>query len=103
MHALSELKVRALEDDERVVLDYTQDVEPALIAASDARREDRERGAFQKTHEMKRTMVVPFVVLMQIERETGLSYLNREHAQAIGKILKGPDYAKFRCTDKARR
>lgn len=100
---MSELKVKTTEDsDERVVLKYTQDVEPALIAAADARREDRERGAFQKTHDMKRTMVVPFVVLMQIERETGLSYLNKEDAKAISKILKGPDYAKFRTTDKRR-
>jgi hypothetical protein len=101
---MSELKIQTVENnDERVALKYTQDVEPALIAAADARREDRERGAFQRSHEMKRTMVVPFVVLMQIERETGLSYLNKEDAKRISQILKGPDYAKFRCTDKARR
>jgi hypothetical protein len=101
---LSELKVKTVENnDERVVLKYTQDVEPALIAAADARREDRERGAFQRSHDMKRTMVIPFAILMQIERETGLSYLNKEDSKIIAKILKGPDYAKFRTTDKARR
>jgi hypothetical protein len=101
---MSDLKVKAVENnDERVVLKYTQDVEPALNAAADARREDRERGAFQKSHEMKRTMIVPFAVLMKIERETGLDFMNKQDAPHIMKILKGPDYARFRTTDKARR
>ena len=101
---MSDLKIKPVEDnDERVVLKYTQDVEPVLIAAADARREDRERGAFQKRHEFKRTMCVPFVTIMEIERKTGLSYTNKEDAKAFAKILKGPDYAKFRTTDKLRR
>lgn len=98
------MKVDAVaEDDKRVVLKYTQDLSAALKSAEDARREDRERGAFQKTHDMKRTFCVPFSVLLKIQEETGLDFFKKDDAQAIVKILKGPEYAKFRTTDKARR
>ena len=96
-------KIKATEEGQETVLRYTQDVEPVLNAAADARREDRERGAFQKTYDMKRTAIIPFVVLMEIERKYGLNYTNSDDAKVISKILKGPDYAKFRTTDKLRR
>jgi hypothetical protein len=98
------LKVEPVaENDEKVTLKYTQDVSAALKSAEDARREDRERGAFQKSHDMKRTFCVPFGVLMDIQARTGLDFFKQDDAKAIVKILKGPDYAKFRTTDKARR
>jgi hypothetical protein len=96
-------RISAHEQGAEVVLNYYQDVEPILDAAAAARREDRERTAFQKSSEFKRTMIVPFNVLMQIRTERGLDFLNPEHSKAIVKLLKTSEYAGFRTTNKKRR
>lgn len=96
-------QIKAHERDDDLVLQYYQDVEPVLDAAAAARREDRERTAFQKSSEFKRTMIIPFNILMKITQETGLDFYQPEDAKVILKILKGPEYARFRTTDRKRR
>jgi hypothetical protein len=96
------LKVTAHESGTDTVLQYSADVEPIMDAAAAARREDRERGAFQKRSEFRRTMTVPVAVLMKIREERGLDFMNPEHSKALSKILKA-EYPLFRTTDKARR
>jgi hypothetical protein len=96
-------QIKAHEQDDDLVLHYYQDVEPVLDAAAAARREDRERTAFQKSSEFKRTMIVPFNVLLKIREDKGLDFLNPEHSKAIAKLLKTSEYAGFRTTNKARR
>lgn len=96
-------KVKAHESGDDLVLHYQQDVEPILNIAARERRIDREATFFQKSSEFKRTMIVPFNVLLKIRTEKGLDYLNPEHSKAIAKLLKSSEYAGFRTTNKKRR
>lgn len=98
---MSELKTTAHDTPEGVTVNYYQDVEPVLDICARERRVDRE--SFQKSSEFKRTMIIPLNVLMKIKEEHGLDFMNPEHSKAIAKILKSPEYALFRTTDKKRR
>jgi hypothetical protein len=43
-------------------------------------------------------MRIPQIVIMQIMKETGLDFFNKDHWPDIWKILKKPEYAPFRTT-----
>lgn len=87
------------EEDGNSILHYYQDVEPHLEYAAKCRREDAERrGAFGKRNEMRRTMSVPFNVILEVCNKYGLDFFNQEDAKVVARILKGPDYKHFRTT-----
>ena len=99
---MSDYTVKAHEDGNNLVLQYYQDVEPVMEAAAAARREEREAGKFDNKRmksEFRRTMMVPFNVLMEITQKTGLDFFNPGDAKEIMKILKRPEYAQFRTTN----
>lgn len=100
---MSDLKTTAQDTAEGVTVNYYQDVEPVLDICARERRVDREATSFQKSSEFKRTMIIPLNILMKIKEEHGLDFMNPEHSKAIAKILKSPEYALFRTTDKKRR
>lgn len=88
-------------DDGLLVHTY-QDVEPIMDICARERRVDRERTAFQKRAEFRRTMSVPLNILMKLRTEKGLDFLNPEHSEAIAKILKSSEYAAFRTVNDKR-
>lgn len=85
------------EEDGKVILNYQADVEAVLKHAHDARVQE---GAFDKTPDMRRTMTVPTIVLLQIKNKYGWDFMNKDHWPMVAKILKSPEYAAFRTTNK---
>lgn len=87
------------EQDGNSIIHYYQDVEPHLEYAAKCRREDAERrGAFGKRQEFRRTMSLPFNVLMEICSKYNLNFFEPEDAKVVLAIAKGPDYKGFRTT-----
>src|ERR1700685_2018657 len=85
----------ALEDGAIGVHTY-QDVEPHLEYAAKCRRADAEnRGRFGKRGEMRRTMAIPFGILMEVSNKHNLNFFDSEDSKKILKIVKR-DYPKFK-------
>lgn len=85
------------EEDDKMVVNYAQDVEAVLKHAHEARVAE---GAFDKVPDMRRKMTVPLVIMLQIRNQYGWDFMNPDHAPMVMKILKGPEYAAFRTTNK---
>ncbi|CAM2142683.1 conserved protein of unknown function [Pararobbsia alpina] len=85
------------EEDNKIFVNYQQDVEGVLKYAHECRAAE---GAFDKTPNMRRTMTVPMVVLLDIRTKYGWDFMNKDHWPFVVKILKGPEYAAFRTTNK---
>ncbi|MGC1477331.1 MAG: hypothetical protein WA804_15900 [Terriglobales bacterium] len=90
------------EEDDQVVVNSYQDVEPHLELCAAARREDAEnRGAFGKRPEFHRIMAVPHNVIMEIAQRLGIPFgqiFDTENQRRIGRELKSQDYKRFRTT-----
>ncbi|HUK32461.1 MAG TPA: hypothetical protein VLV86_01040 [Vicinamibacterales bacterium] len=84
--------------DGSVAVHTYQDVEPHMEYAAKCRRADaEERGRFGKRGEMRRTMAIPFNILMEVSNKHHLNFFNPEDAKKILKIVKR-DYPKFKTT-----
>lgn len=96
------LRTRYHEQDEKIGISTYQDVEPHLKYAADCRRVDAEdRGAFGKRGEMRRTMSVPFNVILAVAQKLGIpsgQIFDKEHSKRIMRELKGPEFKGFRTT-----
>lgn len=88
--------------DDGLFVHYYQDVEPIMDIAARERRIDRERTVFQRRPEFRRTMTVPFNILLKLKTERGLDFLNPDHSKAIAKILKSGEYKAFRTVNDKR-
>lgn len=87
------------EEDGNTILNYYQDVEPHMEYAAKCRREDAERrGAFGKRAEFRRTMSIPFNVILSICNRYKLNFFDPEDAKVVLGIAKGPEYRAFRTT-----
>lgn len=84
-----------------LAVNYYQDVEPLMDICARERREDRERTVFQKRPEFRRTMAIPFNILMKVSNELGLNFMNPEDAKTILKVLKR-DYPVFKTVNDKR-
>ena len=87
--------------EEGLAVNYYQDVEPLMDICARERREDRERTVFQKRPEFRRTMAIPFNILMKVSNELGLNFMNPEDAKTILKVLKR-DYPAFKTVNDKR-
>lgn len=87
------MKITAHEDDERVVLHYTEDVEPIMDACAALRREDSTLGT---KGEFRRVMQVPMVIIQSICDRDKLDFFNPDHAKLIMERLKAPEFKVFR-------
>lgn len=76
-----------------LILSYHQDVEPQLEEAKAARNAIC---TVEKKSEFRRTMTIPFNVLLEICTKYNLNFYEPEDAKVILKILKGSDYKNFR-------
>lgn len=75
-----------------------QDVEPHLEYAKKCRRADAEnRGRFGKRGDMRRTMAIPFNILMQVSNKHHLNFFDPEDAKKILKVVKR-DYPEYKTT-----
>lgn len=92
----------AKEEDGNLLVNTYQDVEPHLEYAAQCRRADAEvRGHFGKRNELRRTMSVPFNVLLSVAQQLGIpqgSIFDPEHSRRIYAELKRPEFKLFRTT-----
>jgi hypothetical protein len=88
------------EEDGKIIVRSYQDVEPHLDYAAACRREDAEsRGTFGKRGEFRRTMVIPFNIMLGIAQRLGIpqgSIFASEHSKRILRELRGAEYKRFR-------
>jgi hypothetical protein len=85
------------EEDEKMILHYSQDVE-SVIKANHERREAE--GSCSRIGEFHMTMRVPEVVMLDIKIKYGWDYMNPDHWPFVKKILKGREYTAFRTTNR---
>ena len=86
-------------DNGSIAVHAYQDVEPHLEYAAKCRREDAERrGRFGKRGDMRRTMTIPFNVLMEVSNTHHLNFFEPEDAKKILAIVKR-DYPAFKTTN----
>lgn len=92
----------AREEDDKLLVNTYQDVEPHLEYAAQCRRADAEvRGAFGKRNELRRTMSVPFNVILGVAQRLGIpggEIFQPEHNRRIVAELKKPEFKLFRTT-----
>lgn len=92
----------AKEEDGNLLINTYQDVEPHLEYAAQCRRVDaEERGSFGKRNELRRTMSVPFNVLLAVAQRLGITQgdiFQTEHNRRIVAELKRPEFKLFRTT-----
>lgn len=86
------------EEDDKMIVRYEQDVETVLKLNHEQRAAE---GRFEKMGEFKQTMRVPEVIMLEIKFKYGWDYQNPDHWPMVKQILKGPDYAAFRTTNRA--
>ncbi|PVX77170.1 hypothetical protein [Paraburkholderia unamae] len=91
------MKTTAIDDGEKVHFKYEEDVEDVLNYAHDKRVQE---GEFEKMGEFKQIMRVPMSVMLDIKIKYGWDYMQKEHWPMVAKILKGPEYSKFRTTNR---
>lgn len=85
------------EECDKIVLKYEDDVESVLKYTHEKRAAE---GEFERMGEFKHVMRVPEVVMLDIRNRYGWDYLNQDHWPMVQKILFGPEYSKFRVTNK---
>lgn len=90
---MSGMQTRYYEEDGKIILKYSEDLETLLKANHEQRAES---SVFAKKGDLHHVMRVPQTVLMKIAQETGLDFFNPEDAKQILQILKRPEYAPFR-------
>ena len=95
-------RVTAKEEDGKVLVNTYQDVEPHLEYAAKCRRADaEERGAFGRRGEFRRTMSIPFNIMLGIAQKLGIpagQIFDSEHSKRISLELKKPEFKYFRTT-----
>lgn len=85
------------EEDGKIHILYQQDVETVLKVNHEQRESE---GSCSRIGEFHQTFRVPEVVMLEIKFKYGWDYMNREHWPMVKKILKGPEYANFRTTNR---
>jgi hypothetical protein len=85
------------EEGDKIHVKYVEDVEPILDYAHAKRAAE---GSCEKMGEFKHVMRVPMSVLLDIRTKYGWDYMVKEHWPLVMKILRGPEYAAFRTTNR---
>jgi hypothetical protein len=85
------------EEDDKMIVQYSQDVETVLKMNHFQRETEGSCGRIGEFHQ---TMRVPEVVMLEIKFKYGWDYMNKDHWPMVKSILKGPEYAAFRTTNR---
>jgi hypothetical protein len=85
------------EEDDKIHVRYSEDVE-SLLAYTHAKR--AAEGEFEKMGEFKHVLRIPASVLLDIRTRYGWDYQDPDHWPLVMKILRGPEYARFRTTNR---
>ena len=91
------MKTTFHEEGDKIHIKYEEDVQDALDFAHDKRVQE---GEFEKMGEFKQVMRVPQVVLLDIKIKYGWDFMVKDHWPMVMKILRGPEYAHFRTTNR---
>lgn len=85
------------EEDGKAIVQYSQDVETVIKMNHEQREAEGSCGRIGEFHQ---TMRVPEVVMLDIKFKHGWDYMNPDHWPFVKKLLKGPEYAAFRTTNR---
>jgi hypothetical protein len=85
------------EEDEKMIVRYEQDVETVLKLNHEQRAAEC---SVERIGEWHQTMRVPEVVMLDIKFKHGWDYQNPDHWPMVKQLLKGPEYAAFRTTNR---
>lgn len=99
------VRTRYHEQDGKIHLRTTQDVQGHLDYAARARRENAERGRFAKSGDMKPGMFVPQNVLLGIAKKLGIppgKVMQPGYSERIWKELRSVEYKNFRLSERRR-
>jgi hypothetical protein len=101
---MSDLKQTYHEQDDKVIVRSSQDIEPHMDYCANVRREERERiGRFGKTGDFHQKMSVPFNVISMVALRLGIplgQVFDPEHSKRIFAELRRPEFAVFRTTER---
>lgn len=96
------LPVTSKEEDGKLLVHTYQDVGPHLEYAAKCRRADaEERGAFGRRAEFRRTMTIPFNIMLGVAQKLGIpagQIFDKEYQKRISRELKSGEYRNFRTT-----
>lgn len=96
------MRMTAKEEDGQLLVNTYQDVEPHLEYAAKCRRADAEsRGAFGRRGEFRRTMVIPFNVMLGVAQKLGIpagQIFDTEYQKRISRELKSREFKHLRTT-----
>jgi hypothetical protein len=96
------VRLTAQEQDGKLLVNTYQDIEPHLEYAHKCRRVDAEdRGAFGRRGEFRRTMVIPFNIMLGVAQKLGIpagQIFDSEYQKRITRELKSPEYRYLRTT-----
>jgi muconolactone delta-isomerase len=84
------------EQDGKIILDYSQDIEATLKANHEQRAMS---SRLARKGDMHHVMRVPRVILMKICEEHHLNFFEPDDAKKVLEILKRPEFAAFRVYD----
>ena len=87
--------------DRGLAVNHYQDVEPIMDICARERRVDRERTAFKKRGEFRRTMSIPFNILMKVSKEHNLNFFDKDDAKKV-KAIVARDYPVFKTVNDKR-
>lgn len=85
------MDIKYHEEDENIILKYEMDAEPVI---DHVKRKQEEISYFNKPSEFQYKMSIPMPLLMQIGKETGLDFFNKDDAKKIKQIIMR-DYPKL--------
>lgn len=96
------VRLTAKEEDGSVLVNTYQDIGPHLEYAQRCRRADAEgRGTFGRRAEFRRTMVIPFNVMLGVAQKLGIPagrIFETEYQRRITRELKSAEYKYLRTT-----
>lgn len=85
------------EEDGNAIVQYSQDVETVMKINHERRVTE---GSCSRIGEFHHTFAVPEVIMLEIKFKFGWDYQNPDHWPFVKKILKGPEYAAWRTTNR---
>lgn len=96
-------RITAHEQDDKLILNYYKDMEPALQYASDARRVEAEQST--RKSEFRHVMRVEPEVILAVCNKLGIEYyqaFDKEYSGRIWEELKRPEFKLFRTVNDKR-
>lgn len=93
-------RITCHEQDGRLVMRYSGDAQGLVDACAKEANDNARLGRFQRPKDLRKIMSIDPVVLMELERRTGLSFLKPGESDELIRMLKDRDYKRFHTVSK---